>query len=126
MSGPGEQKVLAPAYDPFFKWACSPDIADKSDGTVECPSGYFALIDMREADDNGVNQYSEVIQAVFADMGQPDLIAGLIPLLGIYVTTESNQGLIWVYEFDTLEAAEEFYGPFEAVYSYWNSEDADV
>jgi len=71
MSGPGEQKVLAPAYDPFFKWACSPDIADKSDGTVECPSGYFALIDMREADDNGVTSTARSFRLSLPTWGSP-------------------------------------------------------
>lgn len=105
-------------YDRSFRNIAESEWGVSSDGDVESPTGYFWLVEIPEHAgeraemftacevgrdwDDGVYQYPEPVPSWYL------------------VTTDSN-GLWWVYEADSEEAAKQVYLELEQAYATWST-----
>lgn len=106
-------------YDNSFKQIISGGWAQQSDGNVEAPTGFFALIPISREDLK--REGGSLWDAIF---NEDDYSRSLeVPRPGYYVTTENEQGIIWVYRYSDLNSASAMYDKLEDEYLKWDAEE---
>lgn len=90
---PASPDMVASEYDGLFKSIITAGWNTESDGNVESPYGFFALVELPAHE----GEFTELAEAVFED--DTEAIEQLRNLpRGWYFTMENSDGLIWVYE----------------------------
>lgn len=89
--------------------------ATRSDGDVESPAGWFAIILNLPAElEDLAKNFPELLkEAELEDLDQ---------LLGAFVMTENHDGLVTVTEYDRPHLAWARYKELEAEHTYWDSD----
>lgn len=113
--------LLDSKYDSLFKTIVTAQWNVKSDGNVESPSGFFALVEIPLSFSERFEMMRAVEDAIDAEsaflLGNMDG--------GWYLTQEDNNGIIYVYQMETELQAQRFYKDLERTYADWENE-ADV
>jgi hypothetical protein len=109
-------RELDARYDNLFKTIVSSGWSEQSDGDVESPQGYFAVVEI---------PYSEAERQDMANACDLGWDHEDWPDPGWYVTTETDRGLIWVYEFASSIGAHRRYDALVKDYGDWASDDGD-
>jgi hypothetical protein len=113
-------ELVASLYDNLFKTIVCGGWNIKSDGDVESPSGFFALVEIPkpggELDEmSGALELDEEMQRQIEDL------ASSIST-GWFVTHENSDGLIFVYEMPSELAAKHAYSELEAEFAKWDND----
>lgn len=111
-----DPKLLHEKYDAQFKQLVTALWSVKSDGEVEAPTGFFALVEIPE----GSYEFKDMVDSVgldeyYDDEGKPSGVAKA----GWYVTQENEYGIIFVYEFKNKGAADVAYNELTSIYEGW-------
>ena len=109
-----EMRLLDSQYDNLFKAIISAGWNVKSDGDVEAPSGFFALVEVPDHP----GELSEMQDAV-----GDETIDDEWPDCGWYVTREDSDGLIFVYEQSSQRVAETAYDKLQDDFLDWADDD---
>ena len=109
----GGLSLLHEQYDNLFKAIISAGWNMKSDGDVESPSGFFALVEIPD-------HYGEL--AEMQDAVGDETVDDEWPDTGWYVSYENSDGLIFVLECASQHVAERTYDEFEEQYNTWASD----
>lgn len=116
-------EVLTSTWDNLFKVIIGNGWAEVSDGDIDSPVGYFALVpigatDLVDAPGN--------LRAEFAD-DWPNVSLANEPRLrtGWYITMENTRGIIWVFRFRNEADARAEYLARELEYNTWLDADGE-
>ena len=115
-------KMLDSKYDNFFKAVVTAEWCVKSDGNVEAPSGFFALVEVPSHQ----GEYQQMVEAVFDEprtVSWADYMRDHYPEMpapGWYVTTELSTGIIVVMEYPLQIAADKAYRELFDAYAMWD------
>lgn len=101
-------------FDNAFKQIVSAGWANKSDGNVEAPCGYYALIEVPEHEGENVAMREAVTDFDKIEMNWPEP--------GWYTTTENSDGIILVFKHASQYAAQLAFNSIEASFLRWFSE----
>jgi hypothetical protein len=112
---PDSPRLLASKYDGLFKQIITAGWAVKSDGNVESPLGYFALVEIPsssgERDEmSGALELNEHDQQLFEELTS-----------AWFITREMNTGIIYVYQCGEL-FAKTWYDRLEKIFLMWEAE----
>mgnify|MGYP001791810815 CR=1 FL=1 len=92
--------------------------ANRSDGNVEAPTGFFAIIS------NSPAELAEVVAAFDEEIeGTEDSDFSTSELVGHFVLVEDSQGFVGVYDYSTELGARVFYDELEDTFSKWDEEE---
>jgi hypothetical protein len=103
-------------WDNCFKSIVTGEWGVKSDGDVEAPSGYFALVEVPL----NLRERADMVDACRNNFDNDEDWFTIEP--GWYITSENNQGLIYVWKMPDKSAAEICYDGLQREYSRWSSE----
>lgn len=115
-----QSKLLHNKYDALFKHIIGAEWCVKSDGNVESPSGYFALVEIP----SHTGEFAEMLDAI--NTGLPESMQFPEedwPEPGWYVTMETEAGTIWVASYPSKSIAEQTYQTLAKHYNEWATED---
>lgn len=102
-------------YDSLFKEIITAGWCIKSDGHVESPQGYFALVEIPAHRGELVEMFDAVEPQSLGDLDE-------WPESGWYVTVENSDGLIHVYKCAAKYLAEDAFAEREGAFARWDAE----
>lgn len=111
-------RLVASRYDNFFKQLITAGWNVSSDGDVESPWGFFALVEIPEHS----GELAEMVAAVWLEASDEEFrqMAAELPA-GWYTTCENSDGIISVYEMTNELIAKHVYSEREKAYADWVS-----
>jgi hypothetical protein len=104
-------------YDALFKEIVLAGWATRSDGNVDSPTGYFAVVEIPDH----LHELAEMRDAVDPDSS---LVTDW-PESGWYVTVENSDGLIWVFRAGSQLQADTAYDEQVLAYADWDDQPVD-
>ena len=88
--------------------------SNKSDGDVECPTGYFSLIC------NSTGELEQILGPFSGEIASAEL-TDTNELIGNFLVIEDSQGFVHVWEYATVLAAQAEYRELENEYVNWSA-----